>query len=290
MSVAHKQRFLVIGGMNMDILGYPRRGYFAKDSNIGKVLLKPGGVGRNIAEQLVLAGAETYLLTALGNDAFADELYASCLEKGIDLSLALRFNAPSPLYLAIHDAEGDMAAAINDMDLLKSLTPEALSGYLRAMPSMDAAVLDANIPEESIAYFISQVSCPVLADPVSLEKAMRLKPVLSNLYAIKPNRIEAEALTGEASPKSAAQKLLDTGVKQVYISMGVEGIWFADANQSGHIPALQVAPSSLTGAGDAMCAGIAMAIAKGMDAASCAMEGVRSATKYLKNQSQEIET
>ncbi len=286
----HKQRFLVLGGMNMDILGYPRRGYYAKDSNIGKVRLKPGGVGRNIAEQLALAGAATYLLTAMGNDSFAQTLQASCTELGIDLSLALRFNDPSPIYLAVHDAQGDMTAAVNDMDLLNSMTPEVLSGQVRDMPTMDAAVLDANIPQESIEYFLSQASCPVLADPVSLEKAMRLVPVLSKLYAIKPNRIEAEALTGEANPEKAAQKLLDMGVKQVYISMGAEGVWFADMNQSGHIPSIQLVPSSLTGAGDAMCAGLTMALAKGMDAAACAMEGVRSATKYLKIQAQEMET
>ncbi|MFR6694576.1 MAG: hypothetical protein ACLUS6_11605 [Dysosmobacter sp.] len=37
---------------------------------------------------------------------------------------------------------------------------------------------------------------PLFADPVSTAKAVKLKPVLGKLHTLKPNRIEAELLSG----------------------------------------------------------------------------------------------
>lgn len=283
-------RFLVVGGMNMDILGHPDRGFAQKDSNIGKVQMKPGGVGRNIAEQLALTGAKTYLITPVGNDTFSETLKRSCQDKGIDLSRSLSCTGSSPVYLAIHDAQGDMTAAVNDMALLDKLTPKAVKECLEDLPSVDAAVIDANLAQSTLAAVLESASFPVLADPVSNEKALRLLPVLPFLTAIKPNRMEAEAMTGEASPEAAARKLLDIGVKQVYISLGTEGVWFADQNESGHLPATRIAPAYLTGAGDAMCAGITVAMAQGKPAAVCAWEGQQQAAEYLKKISKEMES
>ena len=39
----------VVGGMNMDIGGWPSEELVAQDSNPGRVRMSPGGVGRNIA-------------------------------------------------------------------------------------------------------------------------------------------------------------------------------------------------------------------------------------------------
>jgi len=52
-----KEPILVIGGANMDILGMPGEHFAWRDSNIGRVMLSPGGVGRNMAEHLARAGA-----------------------------------------------------------------------------------------------------------------------------------------------------------------------------------------------------------------------------------------
>ena len=40
-----KKRILVIGGMNMDILGTPKGHFQPRDSVMGHVLMTPGGVG-----------------------------------------------------------------------------------------------------------------------------------------------------------------------------------------------------------------------------------------------------
>ena len=86
-------------------------------------------------------------------------------------------------------------------------------------------VIDTNIPAESIAYLAENCKVPIFADPVSTAKAVKLQPVLGRLHTLKPNRIEAELLSGvaitdEASLRAAADALLATGLHRVFISLG----------------------------------------------------------------------
>ena len=58
----------VIGGVNMDISGTPAGPLRAGASNPGRVTLAPGGVGRNIAENLRRMGRRVSLVSILGED------------------------------------------------------------------------------------------------------------------------------------------------------------------------------------------------------------------------------
>ncbi len=253
-------RVVVIGGMNLDLLGVPSQPLLSRDSTPGTITFRPGGVGRNIAARLKESGADVSLITALGNDDRAAMLSRLCQSSGIDLSLSVPTDRPAPCYLCIHDDHGDMALAVNDMSAMERLTPETIQPRMEAVNRADACVLDANLSAEALAFIAENATVPLILDPVSCAKAPRVKPVLSYLTAIKPNRIEAEALTGERNVEKAAEAMLQAGVKNVFISLGAEGIYFADPTARGYIPAIPLPRLPATGAGDALCAGITMAI------------------------------
>lgn len=275
----------VFGGMNMDILGVSSKKLVARDSNIGRVQLRPGGVGRNIAERIAESGAKALLITVLGTGHFAEILARDCESKRIDLAFALRADAPCPTYLAIHGNDGDMALAVNDMEALDNLTEEAIASILPLLPPVSCGIIDANLNEGALRALAESAPFPLVADPVSVEKARRLFPILGRLYAVKPNLLEAMAMTGKSSPGACAEALLDRGVKQVFISMGQEGVWYADGNVSGRLPARSFPHGDLTGAGDAMCAGLALAARLQMDVRSAAMHGQSFAEQYLTRKS-----
>ena len=111
---------------------------------------------------------------------------------------------------------------------------------------------------------------PVFADPVSTAKAVKLKPVLGRLHTLKPNRIEAELLSGvpitdEASLNAAADALLATGLRRVFISMGGDGIFAADHAGRVHVPCFKGEMVNTTGCGDASMAAAAWAYLEGTD-------------------------
>ena len=68
----------VVGGMNVDIGGRPARRPVLRDSNPGRVSIRPGGVGRNIAHDLRLLGMEVRMLSAVGDDGHGALLLRSC--------------------------------------------------------------------------------------------------------------------------------------------------------------------------------------------------------------------
>ena len=115
----------VIGGVNMDISGTPAETLRPGDSNPGRVSLSPGGVGRNIAENLSRLGRRVSLITILGNDPYADVIREHCRNVGIDLSMS--FTDPlgrTSTYLCLNEQNGDLHAAIADMAICEQLTPD----------------------------------------------------------------------------------------------------------------------------------------------------------------------
>ncbi len=272
---------LVIGGLNLDILGTGSSPFQEGDSIPGRIEMRPGGVGYNIASHLAKAGVRTELLTMLGDDVNAGLLRTACAAEGIRLSLAAQANGPSPRYLAIHDLKGEMRAAVNDTKLLEDLRPDDLHDALLGKSGLHACVLDANLSAACLKAAAAAVSAPLIADPVSAVKCLRLLPVIGCLSAIKPNRMEAQALTGEDSPERAAKALLRLGVKQVFISLGCEGVYYADAKKSGMHSAPRLSGVSVTGAGDAMAAGITLGVALKLSVDETALLGMRHAREYL---------
>ena len=271
----------VVGGMNLDLLATPDVPLLSRDSTPGKITLRPGGVGRNIAARLSEAGARVRLITALGCDERAEMLSRLCKESGIDLSLSVATSCPAPCYLCIHDDKGDMVLAVNDMSAMEKLTPEAMESRMDALNRSDACVLDANLSPDSLQYIASHAAVPLILDPVNCAKAPRVLSILPYLTAIKPNRMEAEALTGERNIEKAAAALLRAGVKRAFISLGAEGVYYADASQAGHEPARLLPTLPATGAGDALCAGLTLSLLSGMDVKACAQAGQEAAYRAL---------
>ena len=262
---------VVVGGVNMDIGGTSLGSLVAEDSNPGKVTMSLGGVGRNIAHNLSLMGADVRMLTAFGEDLYGQKIAASCAELGIDVSHALRLaDANTSTYLYITGPEGDMALAVSDMDICSRITPAYLAGHLALLQNAQVIVCDTNIPTESLVYLVENCNVPIFCDPVSTVKAEKIRPVLGRLHTLKPNRLEAELLSGipircREDVEKAAQALLDTGLRRVFISLGSEGCYGAthtDRLWMANPPANVV---NTTGCGDAFMAALVWAYLEGTD-------------------------
>ena len=271
----------VVGGVNVDIGGQPAGALVPQDSNPGTVGMSLGGGGRNIAHNMSLLGLDVRMVTAFGDDLNAQKIAASCGELGIDISRSpIIPGGRTSTYLFINDEKGDMVLAVSDMDIYRHLTPQVLSQRQKLLCGSQVVVIDTNIPAESIAWLAENCPVPIYADPVSTAKAVKLKPVLGKLHTIKPNRIEAELLSGvaitdEESLHKAADALLDTGLHRVFISLGSGGVFAAD--RSGGRLRLPVLPADMvntTGCGDAFMAAIAWAYLQGTDLEDTAKAGL----------------
>lgn len=281
----------VVGGVNMDIGGWPEEDLVVHDSNPGKVRMSLGGVGRNIAHNMALLGVDVRLLTVFGDDSNAQKIAASCGELGIDISQSpVLPGQRTSTYLFINDRDGDMAMAINDMAIYDQLTPAFLAQRQKLLDGAQVVVMDTNPPAETLAYLAAHCAAPIFCDPVSTVKAEKIRPILGKLHTLKPNRIEAELLSGvtisdEAGLHRAADALLETGLRRVFISLGGDGVFAADHSGRAHLPVLPGTMVNTTGCGDAFMAAICWAYLRGTDLAGTAQAGLAASTIAMESNS-----
>lgn len=261
----------VVGAVNMDIWGCSFNELIPRDSNPGEIRFSPGGVGRNIAHNLRLLGVETEMLTALGGDVWAGQLEESCRALGIGLSRAVRLpDMRTSGYLYITGPDGDLALAVCDTDITGTITPAVIENDLDLLSRAALVVFDGNLTEETIDCLTSQCGAPLFADPVSVTKAKKLVPFLRRIHTLKPNALEAEALTGEADPAVAAAALVEEGVDRVFVSDGPRGMFCAHGPDAYHVPCPATGLVNATGGGDAAMAGLCRAFLDGRDIVSAA--------------------
>jgi len=271
---------VVVGGVNVDIGGRSFSPLVAADSNPGSVSVSLGGVGRNIAHNLSLMGVDVRLLTAYGTDVHGERVAASCSTLGIDLSNALRVSdCATSTYLYLTDPEGEMALAVSDMAICERITPEYLAENLNVLHNAQVVVADANIPAESLRYLAENCTVPLFIDPVSTKKAEKLRPILHKIHTLKPNRLEAELLSGvkietREDLVRAADALLDMGVHRLFISLGGDGVFAAMGAEKLWLPNVPGVMVNTTGCGDAFMAALVWAYLEGMDLEATAKAGL----------------
>jgi len=271
---------VVVGGVNVDIGGKSFAPLVEADSNPGTVQISLGGVGRNIAHNLSLLGTDVRMLTAFGDDIHGQRVAASCAELGIDASHACRVTGgTTSTYLYLTDEKGEMALAVSDMEICKKITPAYLAANLSLLQNAQLVIADCNIPQESLIYLAENCSAPLFCDPVSTLKAEKLRPILNKVHTLKPNRMEAELLSGVKiktleDVEKAADKLLELGVHRLFISLGGDGIYAAMEDQRLHLPNLPGKMINTTGCGDAVMAAIGWAYLEGMNLRETALAGL----------------
>ena len=271
---------VVVGGVNVDIGGRSFAPLVAADSNPGTVRLSLGGVGRNIAHNLSLLGTDVHLLTAYGDDLYGERVAASCSELGIDLSRALRIpGGTTSTYLYLSDDRGEMALAVSDMEICRKITPGYLAGQLPLLQNAQVVVADANLSEESLEFLANNCPVPLFVDPVSTVKAKKLRPILGKIHTLKPNRLEAELLSGvriesQADLERAADVLTDMGVHRIFLSLGADGVFAAMGQERLRLPNLPGKMVNTTGCGDAFMAALVWAYLEGMDLKQTALAGL----------------
>lgn len=254
---------VVCGGVNIDIGGRSFAPLIAGDSNPGRVEQSLGGVGRNIAHNMSLLGMNVSLLTALGDDPYAAQIESSCEELDIDISHALRVpGGRTPVYVFLDDENGEMALAISDMEICEEMTPSYFAQHMELLNAAALVVVDANLPRSSLLFLAEHCTAPLFVDPVSVTKAEKLRPILKQIHTLKPNRLEAELLSGvhifdEDSLAAAVDELIARGVQRVFVSLGEKGLLAAQGEKRHWQKGYPAQMKNATGAGDALMAALA---------------------------------
>ncbi len=257
---------VAIGAANVDVMGRSRNPLVPEDSNPGRISVSVGGVARNICENAARLGLPARMIAMVGGDDYGRRILRRCRESGIRTdSVFVLPQETSSSYLSIHRPNGEMSVAVSDMHILQKLTPEMVDKQGDYLRKAAAVVVDGCLPEETLAHIIETYGgeTPIFADTVSTAYARRFLGCLKGIHTLKPNRLEAEVLSGisirsEADYFRAGDAIVRKGVERVVISAGARGCFYTDclgqACWARTRPARHI--RSATGAGDSFMAGL----------------------------------
>ncbi|NOW45180.1 1-phosphofructokinase [Novosphingobium sp. SG751A] len=232
-----------------------------------------GGKGVNVASCLADWGADVMVHGLLGNDNAApfDALFSA---KGIG-DRFIRVAGSTRVNLKLVDDAGTTDINLDGIAVDEALVAKVVSQLNVAVRSGDLVALSGSLPPgcpyDVYAALVAQLrerGCRVLLDTSGGPLKHALNAAVLP-HVIKPNRSELAAWTGQAAMDragllSVAADLCRRGVELVVISMGEEGALFVSAQGAvcAHLALDGVA--STVGAGDAMVAGLAAALADGL--------------------------
>ncbi len=292
MSAPGSSSIACVGGTSMDRRALTSGPLRPGSSNPVVSTLKPGGVSRNVAEALARLGCDVALFSIVGEDEAGRVLLGGLGDAGVDVAGVIRSaRHPTGAYTAVLGPSGRLEFGLADMEIFEQADATWAAGLAPALSSREIWFIDANLPAEALSALLAAkpIGATVLADPVSVAKSERLRPVLSGIDLLFPDRLEAGALSrmpaviSEEQVAGAAERILEMGPGAVVVTLGSEGVFVADGTRCEVVPA--IAPhgplSDVTGAGDALVAGYIFGLSRkrgdplqlGLAAASLALEG-----------------
>lgn len=228
-----------------------------------------------------------------GNDGAFVELFAT---KGISDKF-IRVAGDTRTNIKIADISAGETTDLNtpglvlDADCLARVTAAARDAARTGAVVVIGGSLPSGLEPDVLSPLVAALN-DVGADVVADTSGASLKALLTGAgkelpYAVKPNRHELEELVGHPLPDlkalvAAAEDIVRSGVRLVVVSCGEEGALFVTESEKLKARLPRVEALSTVGAGDAMVAGIATALAEARPLEAIARQAVAFAAAKLR--------
>ena len=268
-----KGKIVVFGSFVVDLTSWAKHLPVPGETVKGSVFkMGPGGKGSNQGVAASRAGADVTLVTKVGNDVFG--------------KIALDFyqNEHMTTDFVFLDAEKETGTALIMVDetvgqnqilvvsgACDNITPAEVQRTHQLIDEADIVLLQLEVNMDAIEQVIDYAHAKGKQIVLNTAPARKLpESLLKKLDIVTPNEIEAGILTDtkvetSEDAEKAAQILMNSGVKNVVVTMGKHGVFVMTPDRKEMIPSMPVKAIDTTGAGDAFNGGFVTALAEGKD-------------------------
>ena len=229
----------------------------------------PGGKGSNQAVAASKAGANTHFISKIGDDQFGRMAIEMYDEAKVDYSKVSISEDYSTGAAAIMVDEVTGANAINVYPGASgAITKKDIDEAEQAIRDSKIFLTQLEAPKDVVMYTLKKASDLGVTTILNPAPAAHIdESVFPLIDYFTPNEIEASfyvkhQVETHDDARKAADSLLDMGIKNVVITLGERGAFFANANEAFLCPVatLKTPVVDTTGAGDAFNAGLAVAL------------------------------
>lgn len=267
---------LVVGGANTDYLvrgpALPRPGSTVEGDEFQEA---PGGKGANQAVAAARLGASVAFVGRVGAGRRGRTLLARLAQEGVGITGVVEDSETASgvaLVMVARDGEKQILAAPGAN---RRLTVRDVADAGDLIAGARVVLLQLEIPLDAVESAIRlgrSAGARIVLDPAP---AREIPPdLLRGVHVIRPNAMEAEALTGikvedARSARRAAENLIGRGVGAAIVGAPGGNLLLSSQGETW-LPHLPVDAVDTTGSGDAFAAALAVCLANGEDLASAA--------------------
>jgi len=231
----------------------------------------PGGKGSNQGVASHRAGAETKMITKIGNDNFATIALESFKGENMDTDYIFKDEVESTgAALIMVDENSGQNKIIVTLGASKKLTHQEIDSAKSDLVKSNIFLTQLETNYDAVEYAISIASnnkIPIILNPAPAREVS--DETLTKVDYLTPNESEASFLCGfsvknESDMRRAGDFFMKKGVKNVIFTLGEKGAYLVNKEQKKLYPTFEVKVKDTTGAGDAFNGGLATALAEGM--------------------------
>jgi ribokinase len=256
-------KIVVVGSANTDMVIQVRRIPAPGETVIGReFVMAAGGKGANQAVAAARLGAEVTFVARLGGDLFGDRAIAGYEQEGIDTTWIVRDpGTASGVALVFVDDAGENSIAVASGANAR-LTPDDVERAQAAIASADVLLVQLEVPLAAVSHAVqlaSRAGVQVILNPAPAREVPA--SLLSQVSIATPNEHEIEVVVGESDRARSVEKMLGAGTQTVLVTLGAQGVLWADGGRQERVPAFRVQAVDTTAAGDAFNGALAYALA-----------------------------
>ena len=261
------------GSLIVDVTGYAPHLPVAGETTKGTTLrFGPGGKGSNQLTAAHRAGSEVKIISARGDDVLGQILKNHYIAEGMSEEYVdVNKNYESGSALIEIDESNAQNRIIVILGANEKVNAESVLKAEKDFADCDAVLTQFETTIDAVKQaknLANKYGKPFILNPAPYVAIP--DELLNGIDYVTPNETEVEQFTGVTvntydDCKKAAEILLNKGVKNVIITLGIRGAYFYNGKEEIKVPSIKVKAVETTGAGDAFNGGFATAIAEGLD-------------------------
>ena len=287
---------VVVGNVFVDIKGFPDNKYIPAGRNSGWVEFVHGGVGRNVAEDIANVELRPRFVSMVDETSEGQAVVRKLQNHKVDTRFVAAVPDGMGLWLAIHDATGDIVSSISkrpNMDAMVEMLDQhgdeifadATSVVIEVDIDMDKEII------KRVFQYAEKYRKKVYAVVANMSIATQRRDFLQSIDCFVCNAQEAgilfaddymQSMEPEELVEALAQAVSSARIPSMVVTMGSRGAVYATMDgQRGHCAARPVQVRDTSGAGDAFCSGVAIGLTYGKSLPEAADIGARLASSVI---------